>query len=326
VWIPALAAAGFRVLAPDLRGYGATDCPAEVESYGITSLTGDLVGLLDALGLEKAVFIGHDWGALVSWDLPSLHPNRIAGIACLNVPYRLFRSMPEDPITYLSRTKGEATYIVVFQQPGLADAALPQDPSAAFHGFLRAGGITRADLAAKPAQYRNLHFAVMATQGFPGSPFLPEEEVAVFANTFARTGFTGSLNYYRNVSRNYFLVKDKPERIDVPCLMIEVPNDHYMPDHLVAEMPRFIPDLEIVTLENCGHWSQQEHPEAVNRSLIDWLSRRFKWRPLVRGLAANLVLDATEDGVTSHPRQGWSRGAGAAGFLERVWQQSRLGQ
>ncbi len=274
--IPALAAAGFRVLAPDLRGYGATDRPAEVESYGIASLAGDMVGLLDALDLEKAVFIGHDWGALVSWDLPALHPNRVAGIACLNVPYRFFRSMPEDPISYLSRTKGEATYIVVFQQPGLADAALAQNPSAAFHGFLRAGGITPTDLATKPAEYRNLHFAVMATQGLPGPAFLPEEEIAVFADTFARTGFTSALNYYRNVSRNYRLLEGKPERIDVPCLMIEVPNDHYMPHDLVAEMPRFIPDLEIVTLKNSGHWSQQEHPDAVNRSLIDWLSRRFK--------------------------------------------------
>ncbi len=78
------------------------------------------------------------------------------------------------------------------------------------------------------------------------------------------------------MSRNCRLLEDKSQRIDVPCLMIEVPNDHYMPDHLVAEMPRFIPDLEILTLENCGHWSQQEHPEAVDRSLIDWLTRRFK--------------------------------------------------
>ncbi|WP_439814032.1 alpha/beta fold hydrolase [Zavarzinia sp. CC-PAN008] len=270
-----LAAAGYRVLAPDMRGYGGSSRPAAVEAYDIVQLTGDLVGLLDAHDVEKAIFIGHDWGALVTWELPALHPDRVLGLGSLNIPHRFFRHIGEEPIAYLRRTKGEGTYMSVFQQPGLVDDAFAADPEAAFRGFFRAGGLSREAFAQKPDDYRNLHFSVMASEGLAGPEFMSDAEIAVFTQAARVTGFTGGINYYRNITRNHHLLAGTPERIDVPCLMVEVPNDYYIPFDLVGEMPRFIPDLEVARIENAGHWVQQEKPEEVNRILVDWLTRRF---------------------------------------------------
>jgi pimeloyl-ACP methyl ester carboxylesterase len=271
--IPALAAAGFRVIVPDLRGYGATERPAEVTDYDISHLTSDLVGLLDALKLEKAVFVGHDWGSFICWDLPALHSDRVSGIVSLNVPYGIFRRLEEDPIQYLRRTKGEQTYIVALQEPGFADELFKRDTKAFFESLIRAGGIKREDLVKKPIAYRNLHIDQLSVT--EGEQFLTPAEIDVFADVFAKTGFTGGLNYYRNLSRNWQFMKGKPEQINVPCLMIEVPNDHYMPSGPFDYMRYLIPDLEFAKIENCGHWSQQEQSKTVNTILIDWLQRHF---------------------------------------------------
>jgi pimeloyl-ACP methyl ester carboxylesterase len=272
--IPALVAAGFRVITPDLRGYGATERPANVEDYDIQHLTSDLVGLLDALELDKAVFVGHDWGAFICWDLPALHPDRVAGVVSLNVPYGIFRRLEEDPIEYLRRTKGDDTYMVVLQEPGFADQLFQRDTRALFEKLMRARGITREDLAKKPVAYRNLHFEHLSASD--GQQFLTVAELDVFARVFAETGFTGGLNYYRNLSRNWQFMKGKPQQIDVPCLMVEVPNDHYMPPGPFDYMRYLIRNVEFAKIENCGHWSQQEQPKAINAILIDWLQRHFK--------------------------------------------------
>ena len=271
--IPALIEAGFRVIAPDLRGCGATEQPANVEDYDIVHLTDDMVGLLDALEIEKAVFVGHDWGAFICWDLPAFHPERVSGIVSLNVPYGIFRRIDEDPIKYLRRTKGHKTYMVVLQEPGVADQLFRRDTKKLFENLMRSGGITRDNLAKKSLEYRNLHFEELSK--IEGDLFLPDEELDVFAKVFSETGFTGGLNYYRNLSRNYQIMKGKPEQISVPCLMVEVPNDHYMPEGPFDYMRYLIPDLEFATVENCGHWSQQEHADTINEILIDWLKRHF---------------------------------------------------
>ena len=165
-------------------------------------------------------------------------------------------------------------YMVVIQMPRAADAAMAQDTSALFHRTLLAGGISREDALKRSAEFRNLHFTELSSA--KGKEFLSEEEIATFATVYAKTDFTGGLNYYRNISRNYKLLKDKPEKIDVPCLMVEVPNDHFMPRGPYTYMYDVIADLEYATIENCGHWSQQEQPDEVNRILVDWLTRKFK--------------------------------------------------
>ncbi len=152
--IPALAAAGFRAIAPDQRGYGSTSRPDAVRDYDMPHLTGDLAGLLDALGVKKAVFCGHDWGGLVVWQMPLYHPDRVAGVIGVNTPF--LARPPIDPIMGMRAMFGENMYIVYFQKPGEADAALARDVGKSFRFFMRKNGMSAADYAKLPKEARNL--------------------------------------------------------------------------------------------------------------------------------------------------------------------------
>src|SRR5262249_34047648 len=147
--VPALVAAGFRAVAPDQRGYGGSDRPEPVEAYDIHHLTGDMVGVLDALGIERAVVVGHDWGALVVWGVPLLHPARTAGVVGLNIPYvpRFFA----PPLAVFRKVFGDNFYICHFQTPGVADPALARDPRRVFTQLMRRG-VPLADVEARMAE------------------------------------------------------------------------------------------------------------------------------------------------------------------------------
>jgi len=277
--IPALAAAGFRAIAPDQRGYGDTDRPAEVAAYDIHHLTADLVGLLDALGIERAVFAGHDWGGIVVWMMPLLHPARTAGVIGVNTPY--FPRPPAPPLQIFRAMFGDNYYVVHFQQPGVADAALARNPRRVFSQLMRrgvplerlAGSATRAD-----GTVRNL-VELIERDDVPGEPLLGPEELELYAQTFARTGFTGGINWYRNMDRNW---ETTPElagaRIDVPSLMVTAELDPVLRPEMAQQMPSFMSDVEIANIPGCGHWTQQEKPEELNRIMTDWLLRRFARR------------------------------------------------
>lgn len=274
--IPALAAAGFRAIAPDMRGYGGTDRPAAIEAYDIAALTDDLAGLLDARGLESAVFCGHDWGGIVTWAMPLFHPRRVRGVIGVNTPF--LPRAPMDPIALMRAAYGEDMYIVFFQQPGVADAILDADPARVFRYFMRKGGLTLKQFEALPAEQRNFGL-VKGLQTdealWPGEALLSPEEMAVFVESFRRTGFTGGINWYRNFTRNWHLTEGKPERVEVPCLMIMAENDIVLRPQLADGMEQYCPDLEKHLVRDCGHWTQQEHPQEVNRVICDWLRRRF---------------------------------------------------
>lgn len=274
--IPALAEAGYRVIAPDQRGYGGTSRPADVASYDMAHLTGDLAGLLDALELKKAVFVGHDWGGIVVWSMPLLHPSRVAGVIGVNTPF-LARA-PVDPIMGLRAVFGENMYIVFFQQPGVADALLAKDVGKTFRFFMRKSGVTAAEYAKLPKEMRNLEL-VHALQSdestWTGQPLMPPAELQVFIDTFAKTGFTGGINWYRNLSRNWEASAGIEQKVRVPGLMIMAEDDVVLSPAMAEGMEQYVPDLEKVLIRRCGHWTQQEHPEETNRAMIDWLKRRF---------------------------------------------------
>ena len=275
--LPALAAAGFRAIAPDQRGYGATDCPAAVESYDMAHLTGDLVGLLDALGIEKAVFAGHDWGGLIVWQMPLLHPDRVAGVIGVNTP--AFPRAPMAPIALFRAMLGENYYIVHFQQPGVADAGLARDVRRVFTQLMR-GGVPLDQLASRAVRddgkVRNMVEIVEGEQGL-GAPLLSAEELEVYVSAFERTGFTGGINWYRNLDRNW---EQTPHldgaRIDVPSLMITAELDPVLRPEMAEQMASFVTDLETVMIPGCGHWTQQEKPDELNRAMIQWLERRHR--------------------------------------------------
>ncbi len=274
--IPAIAAAGFRAIAPDQRGYGNTDQPQAIESYDIHHLTGDLVGMLDALEIEKAVFVGHDWGGVVTWAMPLLHPTRVAGVIGVNTPF--LPRAPMDPIALMRAAYGEDMYIVYFQKPGVADAALAADPGKTLRLFYRRTGMTIAEFDKRPAEERNLALvhALQSDEGlWPGEPLHSQEEHDFFVKAFTRTGFTGGINWYRNFTRNWHSMEGVTQRVDCPALMVMAENDIVLRPSLADGMEAFVPDLEKHLIKNCGHWTQTEKPDELNRVMIDWLKRRF---------------------------------------------------
>lgn len=272
--VPALVAAGFRVLVPDQRGYGDSDRPADAAAYDIHHLTGDLVGLLDALAIERAVFVGHDWGGLVVWMMPLLHPGYTAGVVGVNTPY--LPRAPVPPVGMIRAAFGDNHYIVHFQRPGVADAALARDVRRVFTQLLRRG-VPLAEVEARVAARGRMPNLVEMVEDEPlGEPLVGDDVIQIYVDTFTRTGFTGGINWYRNLDRNW---ETTPQlagaRITVPALMIVAEWDTALRPELAEPMKRLVDDLEFVTIPRCGHWTQQEHPDELNRLLVDWLRRRF---------------------------------------------------
>ena len=271
--MPALAAAGYHVLAPDQRGYGASSAPSAIEDYDIVELTGDVAGLLDDVGAEKAVLVGHDWGSIVATTFPLLHPDRVSACAALSVP-PIPRPLGPPTESWRSAFGENFFYILYFQEPGPADAELDGDPARTMRRLM--GGMRSADST-------NV-FVQMATPGPEGFiDRLPEpdgrpewitaEEVDHYVAEFKATGFTGGLNWYRNFDRNWELTESTPSAtIDVPTLFIGGTADPAMamtPRDRVTDVVSG-PYREVL-IEGAGHWLQQERPDEVNAALVDFV-------------------------------------------------------
>jgi len=274
--IPAIARAGFHVIAPDQRGYGLTSRPDKIEAYDIHHLTGDLVGLLDAMKVEKAVVVGHDWGGIVAWGMAQLHPERVAGVVGVNTPLR--PRAPMDPIALMKMMWGEDMYIVFFQKPGVADQILGADARKTLRFFFRKWTMTIEEFDARPAEEKNLAL-VKALQSdessWMGQNLLTVEELDFYAKHFEKTGFTGGINWYRNFTRNWQTTEGVKEKIDVPALMVMAENDIVLRPSMSDGMEAIVPDLEKHLIKKCGHWTQSEQPEELNRVMTSWLKRRF---------------------------------------------------
>jgi pimeloyl-ACP methyl ester carboxylesterase len=275
--IKALGEAGRRVIAPDQRGFGLTSRPERVEDYDMAHLCADLVGLLDHLGVEKAVFCGHDWGGAVVWQMPIRHPDRVAGVIGVNTPHRA--RPPADPIAIYRQRLGEDMYMVQFQTPGLADAILARDVARTMSFFLRRPPPGQSEAGPGLAGGGSSFPLVKMLEAYdpaldPRQPFLTDEEMAVFVASFTRTGFTGGINWYRNITRNWEISAGQDERIGVPALMVLAELDAVLPPSLADGMEALIPDLEKVLIKGSGHWTQQEKPAETSAAILDWLERR----------------------------------------------------
>ncbi len=244
--IPALAAAGFHAIAPDLRGYGETDAPEGVESYTIHHLVGDLTGLLDALGYEKTVIVGHDWGGVILWQWALLAPERLERVISLNTPFtgrgsrrptELFSSVPD----------GRFNYILYFQEPGKAESEIEPNLDTWFETVLRRIAVDQR--------------------------FITPEVLKTFCDAFRKSGLTGPINYYRNFDRNWELTAYLAGRkVNLPALMVCADGDPILSPDQAKGMERFVPNLRTELINNCGHWTQQERPDEVNRLIIDFLA------------------------------------------------------
>lgn len=261
--VPALVAAGYHVIVPNQRGYGNSSHPAEVTDYDIEHLTGDLVALLDHYGYDDATFVGHDWGAMVVWGLTLLHPKRVNRVINLSLPYQ---ERGETPwIEFMEQFLGGDFYFVHFnRQPGVADAVFDENPSRFLRNLYRKN---------EPAQEPRPGMALinLARQETPlGDPVMSESELAVFVSAFEATGFTGSVNWYRNLDRNWHLLADADPIITQPTLMIYGDRDSIQK---FDRLPEFVPNVEVVTLDS-GHWIQQERPDELNETIVEWLRRQ----------------------------------------------------
>jgi pimeloyl-ACP methyl ester carboxylesterase len=278
--VEAISAAGYRALAPDQRGYGLTGGPADPSLYDLETLCDDLAGMLDAKGIDKAVFCGHDWGGGVVWAMARLHADRCLGIIGLNTPAGRPANLPpiENPTPSLI-TRSENYYVATFMPPGKAEAVLEADVRATFDFILSKGGIwdkeAFAKLPADSAERQMDLLAMLQRENPPGEPFLPEEVMQYFTETFQITGFTGGLNWYRQAQRIGAIMADAPARIEVPSLYIGAEHDVILPPSSADGMEDFITDLEKHTVMGSGHWTQQEKPQEVNRVIIEWLNRKI---------------------------------------------------
>lgn len=272
--IPVLAAAGYHVLAPDQRGYGRSSCPDDIADYNIAALSADLIGLLDDVSAERAVLVGHDWGAPVVWSSAQLHPDRVAAVVGLSVPPVPRAKMP--PTRAFRMLFGENFfYMLYFQEPGVADAELGADPAKTIRRML--GGLRPPDDDAAAARMLRPGPAgfierLPEAEGLPS--WITAEELDHYVSEFRRTGFTGGLNWYRNLDRNWEILADAPAAtISAPALFMAGTDDPvggFMRRDRTKEMVSG-PYREVM-IEGAGHWLQQERAEEVNAVLLDFLS------------------------------------------------------
>ena len=239
-------------MAIDLPGYGRSDKPDV--TYDVAWLSACLAGVIEGLGHERAVMVGHDWGGLLVWPFARLHPDRVAGVIGLNVP-----DLPryDIPPTELFEALGsdQHSYILFFQQRHEAEAVLESDVPAVLKRVFLGEGTVRKEV-------------------------FTDEVIGVYAETFSPKGaFTPPLEYYRNMDRNWELMEPHDdEKIEVPCLMICAAGDPVLPPSLADQMEGRVLDYEVVTIEDCGHWTQQEQPEATTQAMLTYLRRLEAWR------------------------------------------------
>ena len=278
--ISAVADAGFHAIAADQRGYGLTGGPDELSGYGMDVFCADMIGILDAKGIDKAVFVGHDWGGTVVWTMPRMYPDRCLGVIGLNTTAtRPFALPPVPSSTQSLIVHTDNYYFNTFQEPGRAEAVLEADVRKTFEFFLSRGGLWDTETFSRlpeDSDERHMDFLAMMQKGSKlGEPFLSEEIMDYFTKAYEATGFTGGLSWYRSVAGIARALENTPDTIDVPCLYIGAANDIVLPPNSADGMEDFIPDLEKYTVQDSGHWTQQEQPEEVNRVILEWLSRKI---------------------------------------------------
>ena len=274
----ALADAGYRAYAPDLRGYGHSARPTEVAAYGSDNLTADLAGLLDHYGDARAAFVGHDWGAMVVWEMGRLHPDRVSSLCNMSVPYSNAPAPPTQIFEVIF--EGKFFYILYFQPVGQAEAELDADPRLFVRTLMyAAGGEAMASGNALLVDYpaegtRFIDTLTPAPAQLP--PWLSEADVDVYAGAFEKSGFFGPVSYYRNMDANWERSKDLgPSAYTMPVGFLTGSLDAVasMLPGAVEAMAGSFPDFRGGTsVEGAGHWVQQERPAETNAALLAFLA------------------------------------------------------
>jgi pimeloyl-ACP methyl ester carboxylesterase len=281
--IQALADAGFRAVAPDMRGYGRSDAPREADKYTLVDYVGDIVGLLDGLGVDQAVVAGHDFGATVAWEVALMRPDRFRGVIALGVPFRSRGfGTPVRPTSVMPRTD-DAVYYQLYLQTPEAQAQFDRDLRLTFRSLFFA----LSGDAPRPAAGGAQGVAAMGMVPRKSGPVLvdpaslpqwtSEADIDFYVEEFRRRGFGAPLNWYRNIDRSWELLgTTQGAKVTVPALFIAGERDFVVAanERFVASQSAFVPKLRpAVMLPGCGHWTQQERAPEVNAAMIDFLRR-----------------------------------------------------
>lgn len=281
--LPALAAAGYHVIAPDQRGYGHSSAPRDVSAYGIRQLSGDLLALLDRAGKDQAIFVGHDWGSIITWETSRLYPERVAAVVGVSVP---MTQWPAPPTQLFKAAFGDRFFYMLYFQPvGPAETELDADPYRSMATILHAasGDAARQRTAPpEPLPAEGTGFLDMMGGAFPDRPYtgpegawLTEADLQVYADEYAHSGFFGPVSYYRNLDANYdVLAPHGPERIAMPSYFItgELDGVNLMDPGGIQRMTDQLPDFRgAAIIPGAGHWVQQESPAAFNDALLGFL-------------------------------------------------------
>ncbi len=274
--IPALAEAGYHVVAPDVRGYGDSDKPQALEAYAMREHVADLLGIVDDIGEKQAVVIGHDWGAPMAWNSAVLHPDRYRAVAALSVPYLPRGPMP--PVQMMRAMFGQNFfYIIYFQEEGVAEAEFEADVDRSMRLFTWAAsgearevpGFANA-MAGKPADSKLFDGAPDMSGKLP--PWISEEEHAYYVEKFKKGGFRGPINRYRNMDRDWEQMPELQDaKVTQPALFIIGEKDGVASFAPMDPMKQLVPNLKMITLPGAGHWTQQERPKETNEALIAFL-------------------------------------------------------
>ena len=274
--LSAVADLGYHAIAPNMRGYGGSTCPERVGAYSLDELTGDLVALLDAHEIEKAIFVGHDWGGFVTWGMPVLHPDRVAGVACACTPYMPFPSIAVHKAAVDGET--DRQYVAWFQEPGVAEAVMDRHTRRIVDMIMRTAPPLEEVFAVAMADGKLNMNPFLDPESHPlmGKPFMGKEDFEHYVASFTKTGFRGGINWYRNIDPN---AEKHPDvgvvPLDIPCLMLMADRDPALRPEFAEDMPERCSNLEMQLIKDAGHWVQQEQVEAFNQHLLGWLGRHF---------------------------------------------------
>lgn len=267
---------GYRVVAPDMRGFGQSDAPHEISAYDIKHLSADMVGIIDALGEKEAIMVGHDWGAIVAWYTVLYYPERFPALIAMSVPYG---GRPEQSIyeTYQQRFGDDFFYMLYHNEPsGVAEAEYDADPY---------GLISRLYLSPdSPREAPEITDKKRSAGGWIGRLGAPKElpqwldraDLEYVVNEFKQSGFRGGINYYRNLHRNWEITEELDPIVKVPTLFIAGEKDmviaHATAEQLKSALSRVVPDLrDVVLIPKVGHWVQQEAPQQTNAAMEEFL-------------------------------------------------------
>ncbi|MER7545554.1 alpha/beta hydrolase [Spirillospora sp. NPDC127506] len=275
--LPVLAAAGYRAIAVDMRGYGRSGRPSSPGEYDRSRTVADMVGLLDALGIEEAVFAGHDFGAALVWDLPQWAPGRVKALMQLSVPRMPVSRRPPTEI-YARMAEQHFVHVHYFQEQGPADEELGAAPERFLANVFWAlsGGYRYLDIWRHPSEGNGYLDVLPEAPPLPW-PWLTQDEFAYYVDEFRRTGFTGGLNWYRAYDYVWNEKQSRPdEPVTVPTMFLVGERDPVLqmmgPDAL-KQMEELVPGLrEVHIVQRAGHFVQMEAAGEVNEAMLAFLA------------------------------------------------------